>query len=172
MIWLDHCGRYGIVVCMVMRENRGAMLNTLSSFCTPSLAPRTTFLCFFLTRRVETACDKPGSPMTCVLLPLSTISRRCYHLPRVLPVGGRGPYAVGIATEHIRTPVAAVGDDAKPSPSEEELWPLELMAQVIYPRTKSMSALLFGLVCKAFSSRSKHRMIQMRSIPHIIYFAP
>ncbi|CAM9231779.1 unnamed protein product [Ectocarpus sp. 13 AM-2016] len=66
----------------------------------------------------------------------------CYHLPRVLPVGGRGPYAVGIATEHIRTPVAAAGDDAKSSPSEEELWPLELMAQVFYPVEKSCLAKL------------------------------
>ncbi|CAB1111999.1 unnamed protein product [Ectocarpus sp. CCAP 1310/34] len=66
----------------------------------------------------------------------------CYHLPRVLPVGGRGPYAVGIATEHIRTPVAAAGDDAKSSPSEEELWPLELMAQVFYPVERSCVAKL------------------------------
>lgn len=51
-------------------------------------------------------------------------------MPRLLPVGGRGPYAVGIATEHIRTPVAALGDGAKATASEEELWPLELMVQV------------------------------------------
>lgn len=52
-------------------------------------------------------------------------------MPRMLPVGGRGPYAVGIATEHIRTPVATVGDgDGNAFPSEEELWPLELMVQV------------------------------------------
>lgn len=51
-------------------------------------------------------------------------------MPRILPVGGRGPYAVGIATEHIRTPVTAVGEGAQTIPSEEELWPLELMAQV------------------------------------------
>lgn len=54
-------------------------------------------------------------------------------MPRMLPLGGRGPYAVGIATEHIRTPVAAVGEvDGNATPSEEELWPLELMAQVSY----------------------------------------
>lgn len=51
-------------------------------------------------------------------------------MPRMLPVGGRGPYAVGIATEHIRTPVAAPGEDGEATPAEEELWPLELMAQV------------------------------------------
>lgn len=52
-------------------------------------------------------------------------------MPRMLPVGGRGPYAVGIATEHIRTPVAAAVEGAQTTtPSEEELWPLELMAQV------------------------------------------
>lgn len=51
-------------------------------------------------------------------------------MPRILPVGGRGPYAVGIATEHIRTPVATVGEGAKATPSEEELWHLEVMAQV------------------------------------------
>lgn len=45
-------------------------------------------------------------------------------MPRMLPIGGRGPYAVGIATEHIRAPVA--------TSSEEELWPLELMAQVSF----------------------------------------
>ena len=52
-------------------------------------------------------------------------------MPRILPLGGRGPYAVGIATEHIRTPVPAVGEaDGSAAPREEELWPLELMAQV------------------------------------------
>lgn len=51
-------------------------------------------------------------------------------MPRLLPVGGRGPYTVGIATEHIRTPVSAAGEGPKATPSEDELWPLELMAQV------------------------------------------
>lgn len=51
-------------------------------------------------------------------------------MPRLLPIGGRGPYAVGIATEHIRTPVAAVGDNNAAAPIVDELWPLELMAQV------------------------------------------
>lgn len=54
-------------------------------------------------------------------------------MPRILPIGGRGPYAVGIATEHIRTPVATAGDGSDhASTSKEELWPLELMAQVSY----------------------------------------
>lgn len=53
-------------------------------------------------------------------------------MPRILPIGGRGPYAVGIATEHIRTPVATVGEADGNTPSEGELWPLELMAQVGY----------------------------------------
>lgn len=59
------------------------------------------------------------------LVPLS----RCYQMPRMLPIGGRGPYDVGIATEHIRTPVAAPVGDSEVAPAEEELWPLELMAQ-------------------------------------------
>lgn len=50
-------------------------------------------------------------------------------MPRLLPIGGRGPYAVAIATEHIRT--AVDGDDAAIDASEKELWPLELMAQVM-----------------------------------------
>ncbi|CAM9163702.1 unnamed protein product [Pylaiella littoralis] len=66
----------------------------------------------------------------------------CQQMPRLLPVGGRGPYAVGIATEHIRTPVAALGDGAKATASEEELWPLELMVQVFYPVEKSCVAKL------------------------------
>lgn len=53
---------------------------------------------------------------------------RCYQMPRLLSVGGRGPYAVAITTEHIRTAVDV--DGAKTSAKEEELWPLELMAQV------------------------------------------
>eukprot|EP00903_Cladosiphon_okamuranus_P017572 g16185.t1 len=62
----------------------------------------------------------------------------CYQMPRMLPLGGRGPYAVGIATEHIRTPVAGVGEVGdNATPSEEDLWPLELMAQVFYPVEKS-----------------------------------
>lgn len=53
---------------------------------------------------------------------------RCYQMPRLLPIGARGPFAVAIATEHIRTAVA--GKDASPEPQAEELWPLEIMAQV------------------------------------------
>lgn len=49
-------------------------------------------------------------------------------MPRLLPIGARGPFAVAIATEHIRTAVA--GKDASPEPQAEELWPLEIMAQV------------------------------------------
>ncbi|CAM9150551.1 unnamed protein product [Scytosiphon promiscuus] len=65
----------------------------------------------------------------------------CYWMPRLLPMGGRGPYAVGIATEHIRTPV---GDNSTNGacPDVEELWPLELMAQVFYPVEKSRVAKL------------------------------
>lgn len=60
---------------------------------------------------------------------------RCYQVPQILPVGGRGPYAVGIATEHIRTPVATVSEgDGDSLPSEGEHRPLELMAQVIFFR--------------------------------------
>lgn len=49
-------------------------------------------------------------------------------MPRLLPVGARGPYAVAVATEHIRTAVAGKG--ASTEPQAEELWPLEVMAQV------------------------------------------
>lgn len=47
-------------------------------------------------------------------------------MPKLLPVGGRGPFAVGIATEHIRTPCPEM------ETFDEELWPLELMAQVLH----------------------------------------
>ncbi|CAM9464950.1 unnamed protein product [Hapterophycus canaliculatus] len=83
--------------------------------------------------------------MGVVTLVLSSLSLvLCYMMPRLLPIGGRGPYAVGIATEHIRTPVAAVGDNFAngAAPSVEELWPLELMALVFYPVEKSCVARL------------------------------
>ena len=53
---------------------------------------------------------------------------RCYKMPRLLPIGARGPFAVAIATEHVRTAVAGKG--ASTEPQAEELWPLEVMAQV------------------------------------------
>lgn len=53
---------------------------------------------------------------------------RCYKMPRLLPIGARGPYDVAIATEHIRTAVAGKG--ASTESQAEELWPLEVMAQV------------------------------------------
>lgn len=53
-------------------------------------------------------------------------------MPKLLPVGGRGPYAVGIATEHVRTPSSGASTDEKDAQEKEsELWPLELMAQVM-----------------------------------------
>eukprot|EP00904_Undaria_pinnatifida_P013309 jgi/Undpi1/9108/HiC_scaffold_26.g11566.m1 len=64
----------------------------------------------------------------------------CYKMPRLLPIGTRGPYAVAIATEHIRTVVA--GKDATAEPPVEELWPLEVMAQVFYPVEKTCTAKL------------------------------
>lgn len=62
--------------------------------------------------------------LACRLLSYMYFLHRCYHLPKLLPVHGRGPFEVAIATEHIRTPIAAIG--AK----EDEQRPLELMAQV------------------------------------------
>lgn len=69
--------------------------------------------------------DDMGYPVLC----------RCYKMPRLLPIGARGPFAVAIATEHIRTAVA--GKRGSTEPQSEELWPLEVMAQVrnIVPRS-------------------------------------
>lgn len=56
-------------------------------------------------------------------------------MPKLLPVGGRGPYAVGIATEHIRTPSSGTSANGTGAADKEaELWPLELMAQVLKDR--------------------------------------
>ena len=49
----------------------------------------------------------------------------------MLPVGSRGPFAVGIATEHIRHSHASINGDLLTTDTEEaDRWPLELMVQV------------------------------------------
>lgn len=50
-------------------------------------------------------------------------------MPKLFPISARGPYAVAIATEHIRTPVENPG--TKMAAGQEECRPLELMAQVV-----------------------------------------
>ncbi|CAM9457447.1 unnamed protein product [Ascophyllum nodosum] len=62
----------------------------------------------------------------------------CYEIPGMLPVGSRGPFAVGIATEHIRHSHASINGDLLTTDTEEaDRWPLELMVQVFYPVEES-----------------------------------
>lgn len=58
----------------------------------------------------------------------------------MLPVDSRGPFAVGIATEHIHhTEPAVNGDKHAACDQEEDHGPLELMVQVIITKTRGLN---------------------------------
>ncbi|CAM9153531.1 unnamed protein product [Discosporangium mesarthrocarpum] len=74
------------------------------------------------------------STMVCIFL--SLLIR--YFLPKILPMGGRGPYSVGATMEYIHTlPEDAGVLGAMGGKEDMDQRPLELMTQIFYPVQKS-----------------------------------
>lgn len=65
-------------------------------------------------------------------------------MPCLFPIDARGPCAVAIATEHIRTTVDNPG--TKMAAGQEELRPLELMAQVVFKAWQDFTQRLQRLI--------------------------